>query len=385
MTLHHCTYSPIVGYVIKVFPKLSETFILQEILELEAKGLRIIIFSLNAPTDTATHPHVQHLQAPVLYPPPAAPSHSPPVRQWASWISQQCRIFGINHLHAHYASEPTTVVELVSGQTGIPYSFTTHAKDLFLADQLSLTRSVNQAQFVLTCTKYNQHYLRDTIAAQRPIHCVYHGIDIEWFKPTSTPGQPPAEAPLILSIGRFREKKGFPTLIQACAGLRNAGIPFRCVIIGYGPMQGALEAAICREQLQGHIQLVGKMTREGIREWYERASIFVLPCQIAEDGDRDGIPNVLVEAMGMGLPVISTAVASIPELITDRVNGLLVPPSQAPLLEVAIGTLIQHPEFRHRLGRQARQHIEEHFHAARNNQTIFSLLTKTFPCRTVAS
>ncbi|MCA9481461.1 MAG: glycosyltransferase, partial [Nitrospira sp.] len=180
-------------------------------------------------------------------------------------------MFGINHLHAHYASEPTTVVELVSGHTGIPYSFTTHAKDLFLADQLSLTRSVNQAQFVLTCTKYNQHYLRETITAQRPIHCVYHGIDIEWFKPTSTPGQPPPEAPLILSIGRFREKKGFPTLIQACAGLRNAGIPFRCVIIGYGPMQGELEAAICREQLQGHIQLVGKMTREGIREWYERA------------------------------------------------------------------------------------------------------------------
>ena len=376
MLNHSSRSGPLVGYVVKIFPKLSETFILQEILELEARGLRIVIFSLNSPTDADTHPHVRQLRAPILYAPQASQEQADLSSQWASWISKQCRIYGIEHLHAHFATEPTTVVEQVSRQTGIGYSFTTHAKDLFLSDHESLSRKTEHAQFVLTCTQYNQVYLQKTISSSTPIFCVYHGIDLEWFHPSPTnDAPPPSDIPLILSIGRFREKKGFPTLIQACAGLQATGLPFRCVIIGYGPMQTELEAAIRHHRLQNHVWLVGKMTRERVREWYEQASLFVLPCQIAEDGDRDGIPNVLVEAMAMGLPVVSTSVASIPELITDQFSGLLVPPHQPHLLGIAIATLIQHPKLRKRLGHQARQQVIRHFNATRNTQTIFSLLS----------
>lgn len=369
---------PTIGYIVKIFPKLSETFILQEILELERLGLHLVILSLRPPTDADTHSHFHQLKSPVVYGPGLSDKGDNNIAQqtlWTSWVTAKVREYGIRHLHAHYVTEPTDIAEQVQARIGISYSFTTHAKDLFLSSKEDVSRKVDRAQFVLTCTEYNKKYLEQIVQSDTPVYRVYHGVDLDVFQP-NTPeiSREDKTRPLILSIGRFRPKKGFPILIQACASLKKAGHHFQCVLVGYGPLEQDLKQMIHQFGVSDCVRLTGKVPQDGILNWLRQASIFVLPCQIAEDGDRDGIPNVLVEAMSMGLPVVSTAIASIPELIHGGHNGILVPPHHPESLTEALSLLLQNHARRRSLGIEARKTVEEDFCVSKNIRVIYDLL-----------
>jgi glycosyltransferase involved in cell wall biosynthesis len=383
-----------IGFLVKTFPKLSETFILEEILGLERLGVALHIFSLNPARDEAVHSAFDQIRANVTYLPAAATLRgraaaqitlalSNPFRYakalWfalrrseghklkdflrAGDLSDKLRRVGISHLHAHFISEPAGIAELASILTGIPHSISAHAKDIYLSQPQTLRRKLRRAKFTVTCTCYNRTHMT-AIAPTANIHRMYHGIDIERF---STAGQMIKNTPpLILSVGRLREKKGFVTLIKSCLELHLAGIDFRCEVVGYGEDHEKLQRLIDSYGLQSVICLTGKMTHTELIERYRRATLFVLPSQIAEDGDRDGIPNVLLEAMAMELPVVSTAVSGIPEVIKHGINGLLVPPQDVSELTRAIVAVLGDPELCARMGKAGREVVETMFCNERN-------------------
>ncbi len=390
-----------IAYLMKTYPRLSETFILNEILGLEELGARLQIFSLRQPDDTSFHPAVGGVKAHVTYAleltgfqsvrngllllklhlqlamhRPAAYVQTvwnylrQPGRQrlkeviHAGYFAVAMQRSGCTHIHAHFANVPTTVAELIHGFTGIPYSFTAHAKDIYRSGAAELDRKISKAEFVLTCTEYNRQYLSAISTSATRIHCVHHGIDLTLFdgrKLSSEAEAPTDTLPLILSVGRFCEKKGFPYLIRACRILQNQGVRFRCAIVGYGPMRDELQTLIADLDLEEHVSLVGKMTQDGIAEMYRTAAIFALPCLVTDDGDRDGIPNVLIEAMAQRLAVVSTDVSGISELVEPANNGLLVPEKNADALADALALLLAQPALRKQMGDRGREKVMSHF------------------------
>ena len=383
-----------IGFLVKTYPKLSETFILEEILGLERIGIDLHIFSLNPPQDAAVHAAFAQVKAPLTYLPETTFSLTnlltqakralrSPVRYaktiWfalnrlepnglrdclrAGVLAEKLAQQGIAHLHTHFISEPAGVAELVNRLTGMPFSISAHAKDIYLSDPQTLRRKLDAAKFTVTCTAYNRSHLA-SIAPSANIFRMYHGIDLARF-----PGADPAcraNPPLILSVGRLREKKGFATLIKSCLALHLNGIAFRCEIVGYGEDQAKLQRLIDGYGLASTVVLAGKMTYAELIERYRHASLFVLPSQIAEDGDRDGIPNVLLEAMAMELPVVSTDVSGIPEVIQNGINGLLIPPQDAPALTNAITTILHDSKLCSSMGQAGRRLVDTMFCNNRN-------------------
>ncbi len=406
-----------IAYLLKTYPRLSETFILNEILGMENLGAQLHIFSLRRPDDESFHPAVKKVKARVTYALALGPRSRPfdalmviyrhvslllihprayletiwsylrrPGHQrlkelmQAGYLAGEMRASGCTHLHAHFANVPTTVAELIKGFTGIPFSFTAHAKDIYRSDAQDLDRKIAAADFVLTCTGFNLRHLRKISTSRTPIDCIYHGIDLTLFdgrRKCEDDEAASCTAPLILSVGRFCEKKGFPYLIRACKLLKNAGADFRCQIIGYGPMQEELDSLIDDLELRCCVTLVGKMTQNQIAESYREADIFALPCLVTDDGDRDGIPNVLIEAMAQRIPVISTDVSGISELITPMENGLLVPEKDADALAFAIVRLLRDSGLRRRMGDNGRARVLRSF----SLQTSASAVWNAFQLR----
>ena len=395
-----------VAILTKTWPKLSETFVLGEILGLERRGYDLRIYALAAPQDEESLRVARGVQAPAAYPPPRGlpgwartlRTHggcllTSPIRYVrsavhalrrietgrmqdflrAGWLAAELRRADAAHLHVHFASEPAGVAELASRMSGIPWSISAHAKDIWVSDAASLGRKLNGAAFTVTCTEHNRTHLA-AIAPAAKVLRMYHGVDTHRL-------QPPARAhgaghePLILSVGRLRAKKGFHTLIEACALLRTAGIRFRTQIVGYGPERAALSAAIARYRLDEMIELTGRLDHDEVVRRYGDAELFVLPCTIVADGDRDGIPNVLLEAMATGLPVVSTKVSGIPELVADGENGLLVRPDDATALAAAMRRLLDDDALRARLGAAARATVTAHF-TDRNLDTLCRMLPR---------
>jgi len=400
--------NPKIGYLLKTYPKVSETFILNEILELENQGLDLHIFSLRNPSDEKFHPDVAKVKAQVTYIPSILPKLTSEdfasllqaqveliaqdkERYWqmmnfydnrpeekrlneflqAGYLILELQRLKIAHLHAHFANIPTAVAEIVQQFSGISYSITAHAKDIYLSKSEVLNRRITKADFVLTCTQYNQKFLQ-AISQSTPIHLSYHGLDLTRFQPVVVEAQ--NQEPLILSVGRFCEKKGFPYLLQACQILKQKGYKFRCCIVGYGPLQGEIERIIEELQLDDIVSLAGKMTQDELVKLYRQADMFVLPCLITEDGDRDGIPNVLLEAMAMNVPVISTNISGITELINHQTNGLLVPSKDSHALAKEIAELIERPQLIQQLKEAGRATILRQFSLDKNIKQVKNLL-----------
>ena len=396
-----------IGFVVKTYPKLSETFILGEILGLEQLGMTLKLYALQTPTDSLVHVQTRAVKAKVAYlnvqgvralfgllrahaglmlrhplrygrAIRAAIQRIEPNRLrsflQAGLLAEQTSMAGIKHVHAHFASEPATVAELACVLSGASFSLSAHAKDIYLADEPTLARKLQLARFTVTCTEYNRRHLQLLAGSDAAVHRMYHGIDLARFVGQAADSTPPVDNPLILSVGRLREKKGFGTLIDACAMLRDQGHKFRCEIIGYGPDQAALQAQIARLGLVAQVTLLGKLPQEEVIAAYRRAAMFVLPCQIGADGDRDGIPNVLLEAMAMGLPAVSTEVSGIPEVLHEGKNGLLIPAQDPAALTRAIEQLLRSPEDRERMGQQGRRTVAEHFNNSRNLRLVRDLL-----------
>ena len=401
-----------VAYLVKTFPRLSETFILNEILGLERLGAEIRIFSLKRPEEGAVHPAVAQVKGAVTYVPALGPRFRlrdlgslilchlllafVGLRRYgaaakfhffkrgksrlkdflqAGYLAWVLRQEGFEHLHVHFANVPATVAEVVQRFIGIPYTLTAHAKDIYLTPAHQLTRKIQSAECVLTCTGYNQRYLADLASGHTPVRLAYHGIDLSRFGGASN-GSTAAgnDLPLILSVGRFCEKKGFKYLIRACRILKERGHRFRCQIVGYGELQKDLERMIVALGLEQCLFLPGTMTQDRLATLYPQASMFVLPCLITENGDRDGIPNVLIEAMASGVPVVSTDVSGISELVTNHENGLLVGQKSAIALADAMESLLVGPELRSRLAENGRKTVRQSFTLEASAQRVHEIL-----------
>ena len=403
------------GVLVKTYPKLSETFILEELLGLERLGFSLRLYSLAPATDAITHPAVARVRAPLLRLPESMRGHArafaarharllfgAPLRYLgalgaaarrgrrglhdfarAGWLAGQLRDDGVEHLHTHFIATPADVAELVGRLAAMPFSISAHAKDIYLSDPADLRRKLHAARFTVTCTELNRQTLA-AIAPQAVVQRMYHGVDHALFHPAQRLAAPahartnsptnPAALPLILSVGRLRAKKGLDTLIDACAALRGRGQAFACEIVGYGEEQARLEAQIERLGLGDCVRLPGKLPREQVIARYARAAVYVQPSRIAADGDRDGIPNVLLEAMAMGLPVVASNVSGIPELVGHGHNGLLVEPDRPEALADAIVQLLAQPQLCADLGCQARQTVTASFDNDRNLQRLCGLL-----------
>ena len=397
-----------VGYVLKMFPRLSETFILNEVLELEQQGLELHIFSLKRPAEEVFHAQTKLVRSPITYLPEKI--YYAPLRvfrgqfhvwrkfrrAWwralrnalravrakrdidamlafcqACWLIHELR--GIRHLHAHYANVPAKVALIVHRITGASYSITTHAKDIFQDDPFASTKlqeRMARARFVVANSRFSARQIRAGLNGQGEIHTVYNGLDLDVF-PLRKTG--PRE-PIILSVGRLVEKKGFCDLIAACQLLKERKVRFICELVGTGRLSSVLKERIRSCGVSDYVKMIGPLSQEALREHYERAMVFTLPCIRAADGDRDILPNVVKEAMAVGIPVVTTQLDGIEELIEDGVSGLLVQPGDAPALAEKLELLLNDFKLRQRLAIQGRKVIEERFDRRTNVAQLRKLL-----------
>jgi len=399
-----------VAYVIRMFPQLSETFVANEILSLERLGMPLEIFSYRRPSSPVPHECVRQIKAPITYLPDPLYRHplalaaansrillresarySSTIRFLArdlfadhepyTWRRFQHAVAlaailkgnGIDHLHGHFAHAATRVTMLASMMTGLRFSFSAHAKDIYTSNPQVLRKKIEAAEFVMTCTKANQDYLRSLVpeAYRARIKLGYHGVDVgKWTNHELTPSTDP---PLILSVGRLVEKKGFEHLLRACDALRRDGGKFRCRIVGDGPQKQMLRTMIAELDLGDVVTLTDGCSQETLIDHYREATVFALPCQVMENGDRDGIPNVLLEAMAVGVPVITSGVSGIPEIIRDGHNGVLVQQRDCDALAAGLGRMLRDGELRGRLALSARDTVMQEFDSSVSGRKLAHL------------
>ena len=387
---------PRIGYVLKRFPRLSETFILNEILAHEAAGLELHIFSLRMPEPGPQHEDVKRVRtrvtclpeepvgvramgeallgaAEVLDPDEAAFDFRDSKHPWSLWqagqIARAAGELGLTHLHAHFATEATAMARLAALQAGLTYSFTAHAKDIFhdSVDLPRLRRFARDASGIVTVSDFNVAHLNAVLDADAcPIHRIYNGLDLAEFPYDSTPREPGR----IVAVGRLVEKKGFDDLLRACALLKSSGRAFRCELIGDGEEADALRTLHAGLGLADCVELTGALPREEVVARVRRASVMAAPCIVGEDGNRDGLPTVLLEAMALGTPCVSTPVTGIPEVVRHRRTGLIVPERSPAELAASLGQVMDDPELGRGFAREARALIERSFDLHRNTAQI---------------
>lgn len=380
-----------VAYVVKRYPRYSETFIVNEILEHEAVGLPVEIFSLRQSVDTHFQDNIARVRAPVTYLLVSGktsefvaalhsaadsvpefwtrfgdlPSANPQELHQAVNLARMAVESGVTQFHAHFATSATAVAQLASQLSGIPYSFTAHAKDIYheSVDREDLSRKMRDAARIVTVSDFNLSHLRAEFpeSADRVVR-IYNGLRLTDFPFTS----PTERAPLIVGVGRLVEKKGFDTLIRAARVLADAGEDFRCRIIGTGEDRAMLEELIRTLDVAAYVELTGPRPQSEVKEELRRAAVFAAPCVLGGDGNRDGLPTVLLEAMALGAPCVSTDVTGIPEVIIDGKTGLEVPQRDPIRLADAILRLMHDSRLRVELAEAARRLIEREFDAERN-------------------
>ena len=396
-----------IGYILKMYPRFSETFIVNEILELERQGVNIHIFSLTKPEDGQPHKIVSMVKAPVTYLSYTGTSdfwkhmqsnitsiekHREGYGQalWnalkfqvsstrkyfilAALIAEKLRKMDINHLHAHFGTSPAHVAMLTSMMTGIPYSFTAHAKDIYHEDvnpELLREKIMNSA-FTITVCDYNIRHIKALCGREtnKKLRRIYNGIDLELFKTDSGVEK---NYNTIISASRLIEKKGFSVLIKACKILKNRNQKFKCRIIGKGELKEELKRLILSEGLEEQVMLEGPQPLEKLVNSMRKSSFFVLPCVVGSDGNRDALPTVLLEAMAIGLPVISTDITGIPEIIDHNINGCIVPQNNAHELAMAMEKLLLDREYRLKLARASRVKVETRFDIRKNVSQVRKL------------
>lgn len=277
----------------------------------------------------------------------------------------------VEHVHAHFAHVPAAIAMYAAMLAGIPFSFTAHANDLFERGT-ALKEKVARSAFTAAISGYNRRFLIDTGCPADRIHVVHCGLDVEQYEYR---GKSPENGPAMLfSVGRFVPKKGFDVLLDALSLLKQKDLSFRCVIVGTGPLYDEMRTKAQSSGLLECLELPGAMPQERVKGILGSADVFVLPCVVAKSGDRDGIPVALMEAMALGVPVVSTALSGIPELVVNAENGLLVTPNDPVALSQALEQLIQSPAYGETLAKQARKTIEEQF----NLETIAANLESLF-------
>ncbi len=381
-----------VGYVVKRYPRYSETFIVNEILQHEEAGLPIEIFALRPVLETHFQDVLAAVRAPVTYIPDRV---SKAASLWASinaarrglpdfWpaldelgdmeaedllqaidLALHARERGVTHFHAHFGTVAATVTRLAARFARIPYTLTLHAKDIYhvSVDAGLMRKKLGDAARVITVTDYNQRYLAATYdSAAAKVVRLYNGLNLARFAFTP-PNRTSRE---ILAVGRLVEKKGFDVLIDACGILRDRGIAFQCRIVGEGTERANLSARIEQLNLGSKVCLEGPQPQAELIGTFREAAVVAAPCVIGADGDRDGLPTVLLEAMALGVPCVSTDVTGIPELVRDGDTGLCVPQRDPHALADALQRLLDDADLRVDLATRARRSIEQDFDIRRN-------------------
>ncbi len=391
--------SAAVAFVLKGYPRLSETFIAQEIRALEERGLDIRLISLRRPTDRHVHPVHREIRAPVNYLPEYL--YRAPARVWRGWRAgrrlsgyaaarrtwlkdlardptpNRARRFGqalvlacelpadVGWIHAHFLHTPASVARYAALMLGLPWSCSAHAKDVWTTPAWEKAEKLADCRWLVTCTRTNRDHLADLAPAGRQVDLVYHGLDEGRFPPLenrhpSRDGGDAGDPVVLLSVGRAVVKKGYDDLLDALGRL-PAALNWRLIHIGGGPLLRSLKRRAQRDGLAGRITWMGPQPQEMVLAQYRAADAFVLACRIADDGDRDGLPNVLMEAQSQGLACLSTAVSAIPELIVADETGLLVAPGDGAALAAALARLIADAKLRQRLGAAGMERVRAAF------------------------
>jgi glycosyltransferase involved in cell wall biosynthesis len=411
-----------IGYVLMGYPRVSETFIASEVLRVERAGVPLRLFVIKPVEErerSLRHPVVDAIRARPEYLPDTAsltlplhlwrPEHLRPfmpalrraarerprgllraaaialgqavrnrrslwsgprkvnIKELLQAVALADRLLDapeVRHLHAHFAHGTTTVTWLAAEIVGLPFSFTGHARDIY-GKELNpgglLRRKLRAARFAVTCTEANRRHLQ-AIAPGAAVHLVYHGLGADFPAPPEGEHDAPANGRLrVLGVGRLVEKKGFDVLVEACALLAARQVPFEALIVGQDDKQGdAVRRRIAALDLEERVRLPGPMGQKELSREYRRASVFCLPCRVLP-GDRDGLPNVLVEAMASGVPVVTTGVSGIPELVSHEANGLIVDPNDPEGLADSLVRLHEDRDLAVRLARAGRATVSERF------------------------
>jgi glycosyltransferase involved in cell wall biosynthesis len=402
-----------IAVLVKGYPRLSETFIAQELRSLEKAGFRLRIFSMRQPTDKAVHPVHREIEAPVSYLPEYL--HHAPLRVMRSlWRARRLpgfrSAFGaflddlrhdltrnrvrrlgqaavlavemptdVAQIYAHFIHTPGSVARYAAMMTGLPWSCSAHAKDIWTTPDRELAGKLADAAFVVTCTEAGLQRLNALAPPEKPARLVYHGLDLSRFRPLSAPsaernGGQAAKPVRFLTVARAVEKKGLDTLIDALATL-PAGLAWTWTHIGGGSLSKKLAAQAQTLGVADRCRFLGARPQEDVLSAYGGSDVFVLPCRIADDGDRDGLPNVLMEAGSQGLALVSTPVSGVTELIEDGVTGVIVPPDDPATLSAALARLAAQPVERYRLGRAASVKVRATF----DHETAIRGLVALFP------
>jgi len=394
--------APRLAYLLKKFPRLSETFVLGEILGQERLGADLHVFSRRPPDDEPRHPELATLRATCEVLPPAKEidpwqalieddgdellerirallrgvrhlgyARLPSLLVEAIHLRRRCAELGIQHVHAHFATDSAVTAMLLRGLGGPTYSVTAHAKDLYRStvDPDLLRLLLERCAFMVTVCDANVRHVTELVGADaaRSLRRLYNGIDIASFEGC---GGERREAGHVLSVGRLVAKKGFDVLVDALAELAARGIDFRATLAGEGEDRAAIEARVAERGLAQRVRLVGAVDQDGVRALMGRAQVFALPCRIGEDGNRDALPTVLLEAQAAGVPIVSTPVTGIPEILDDGAAGLLVPQDDARATADAIERLLADAALRERLAAAGRARCGELFDRERNARVL---------------
>ncbi|HST65457.1 MAG TPA: glycosyltransferase [Mycobacteriales bacterium] len=330
---------PRIAVILSGWPRVSESFALNEVLALHRAGLLGAVLALKPGDGGPMHPAAAEL-APLVE---VLPDGDP--RAQAEHAVSRVDGLGITAVHGYFAHAPAAVAALVADKFGLPYGFSVHALDARKVTRAEMRARGEAAAVVVTC---NEDAAAEVAAAGVTPTLVRHGVDLTAFPATEPPDADPVA---LLAVGRLVEKKGFDVLLEALARLDR---PYRLRLVGEGPLRPRLEAMIAARRLADRVELVGRCTHATLPAYYAAADVVVVPSVVDSTGDRDGLPNVVLESMASRRPVVASAVAAIPAAVRDGVTGTLVPPRDPDALAAALTALIDDPARRHALGRGAR-------------------------------
>lgn len=399
-----------VGYILKQYPRLSETFILNEILGVEGAGHAVTVFSLRSATEGRFHPELANVQAEVHYMPSLdrtgfldAVRSLPDLRTDrldealgfidrmpaerrsrllfdAIAVARRAQAAGVNHLHAHFLTVAAHTAHLVHLLTDISYTVTAHAKDIYRhgVNWEIAARVGSAATAVVTVCDANLAYLQARLdGSGTRIVRVYNGLGPQ-AAPVALAGRTPG---LVLGVGRMVEKKGFDVLLDAYAKVAANRPELHCVLVGDGDCLEALEAQVARLGLVDRVTFAGAQPQQVVADWLRRAHVMVAPCRVGEDGNQDALPTVLLEALGAGLPAISTPVAGITEIITDGSEGLIVPSDDVDATAEAMSVMLDSPDLWRTLSEAGPRKLAARFD---RSQTIHQLIEVMQNCEVSA-
>jgi len=405
---------PRIAVAMKGYPRLSETFIAQELLGLQQRGLPFEIWSLRHPTDAAKHLMHHQITAPVRYLPEYL--HDEPLRVARGLLAallrpgllrllpaflhdlardrtrNRWRRFGqacvmarelpreVRHLHVHYLHTPASVIRYAALLGGLTWSFSAHAKDIWTTEDWEKREKIASAAWGVTCTRDGHRELERLSDRPDKVALVYHGLDLARFPAPGArsvrDGSNPIDPVHFVTIGRAVAKKGFDDLLEALAKLPRA-LNWRLTHIGGGEKLEALQAQARALGLDERIVWAGPKAQDEVIATLRAADLFVLPSKEAGDGDRDGLPNVVMEAASQALPIVATDFAGIPEFVRDGVEGLLVPPGDVAALAAALAELAMAPERRATLGEAAYARLTGAFSAQAGLDRVTAMLRRS--------